>query len=69
MHPHVLPRPRRARLLTRRFERSHLERQLLATAYECACPIARHALTSSHPTPARSQATPSRVAGRAAAGG
>ena len=66
MHPHVFHRHRRPRPLTRQFERSHLEPQLVASAYECACPFARRILTSRISTPATPPLTRT---GASAAGG
>lgn len=68
MHPHVIGR-RRLRPLTRQFERSRLEPQLIASAYECACPIARRTLTSRTETTAAPQPAQPRAAAHVAWGG
>jgi hypothetical protein len=51
MHPPT-GRRQRPRPLARQFERSHLEPQLIASAYELAYPLTRRPLTSRIPTPA-----------------
>jgi hypothetical protein len=68
MHPHVVGR-RRWRPLTRQFERSHWEPQLIASAYECACPIARRTLTSRTQPSTKPQRARPRAAAHVAWGG
>ena len=64
MHPHVLGRRQRPRSLTHQFERCYLEPQLIASAYECACPMTRRTQSSGNQTPA----APQRARACAAAG-
>ena len=68
MHPHVIGR-RQLRPLSRQFERSHLEPQLIASAYECACPIVRRTWTFPNRTPATPQPCRLGAAAAAATGG
>jgi hypothetical protein len=68
MHPAVLGR-RRPRLLSRQFERSYLEPQLIACAFEWACPLSRRPLTPRIPTSVPPPSAQSRAAARSALGG
>jgi hypothetical protein len=68
MHPHDGCRKGR-RTLTRHFERSYVEPQAIASAYEFACPICRRRIVSRKVAPGSSRPVRARAAASAAQGG